>query len=519
MDEKVISFNLVDRPWLPCVTLDGEYKPMSLRALFEHAHEIRELVTEHPLTIPALMGILHCIIYRAIDGPKDIPQWAAMLKTGMFGREVQDYLRKWKPRFDLFCTKTPFYQTADLTNLDKNGKPSGGVPITTIVQQLSSGNNKTVFDHTLDSDGLSLTLAESAIALITIQNSGLRGTNKKATNKFGYQKSFSDAQLANGSVLLLRGRSLFETIVLNLLPRKGNSPIPNSPNDCPVWEFPPEIALESGNTNIRGYLHLLTPLCRHIRLVPEIKDGEVVVTRVHIAQGEVFRVKDPRFAYSKPKEDSHDGLPKKMQSSRAAWRDSEALFGLSDNRPRSFVNVADAMNTGFIASDRMQKYVCTAHGMMNKNAKISDWRTERLQVPATIFVNKEAVEALLAGVDIAETIGDHIGKAIAKAASIILPKAKDDRKNLIKHMSDNSKTFYWQELDLPFQDFVFSLPDDGAAIKQWFEVLKTRAQNALTSEFETMTFDFSRHGQAWVEAEQKLSALITKTAKKRGVIR
>jgi hypothetical protein len=176
------------------------------------------------------------------------------------------------------------------------------------------------------------------------------------------------------------------------------------------------------------------------------------------------------------------------------------------------------MNLDVIPHDTAKKYVCTAHGMMNRNAKISDWRTDHLQVPASIFVDKRAVHAMLKGVDLAEDVAKHIGEAVAKAAAIILPIAKDDRKNLIKNMSENSRALYWQELDLAFQDFLLSLPDDGTAIKEWFTILKKRAQSALTFEFETMTFDLSRHGQAWVAAETKLTSLINKTAKKKGVI-
>ncbi len=518
MDEREISFNLVDKPWLPCVTLDGEHRFLSLKDVFDRAHELRGFVAEHPLTMPSLMGILHCIIYRAMDGPKGIKQWAALLNVGRFGPEIQVYLKKWNSHFDLFSVEAPFYQAPDLTILDKDGKPSCGVPITTIVQQLSSGNNKTVFDHTLDSNGPSLTPAESAIALITIQGSGLQGTNNKTTNKFGLQKSFSDAQLINGSVLFLKGRSLYETIVLNLLPRTGNSPIPNSSSDCPVWELSPDVPCQSGNITLRGYLHLLTPLCRHIRLIPEIDSGEVVVKWIYIAQGETFRVRDPRFAYSKPKEEGRDSLPRKMQVSRAIWRDSEALFGLGDNRPHPFANIANAMDLNVIPHDGVRKYICTAHGIINKNAKIFDWRTDHLQVPPSIFVDKQAVKFLLDGVVLAEDVAKHITEAIKKAASIILPKAKDDRKNLIKHMSENAKAFYWQELDLPFQDFLLSLPDDGSSLRKWFKIVRERAENALISEFNTMSYDLVRHGQAWVVAETTLTGLLSKLGRKKGVI-
>jgi hypothetical protein len=207
-----------------------------------------------------------------------------------------------------------------------------------------------------------------------------------------------------------------------------------------------------------------------------------------------------------------------MQSSRVLWRDSEALFGLGDNRPQVFVNIGYAMETGLVTCDRFVKYVCSAHGMISKNAKISDWRSEHLQVPASIFNEKETVEMLLAGVDVAEIIAKHIGTAIAKAASVLLPKAKDDRKELINHMADNAKAFYWQGINLPFQRFILALPDDGSAFKEWFSVSRKYAETAVRSEFETMNFDFSRHMEAWVKADENLKSAINRLGKQKGVI-
>jgi hypothetical protein len=85
-------------------------------------------------------------------------------------------------------------------------------------------------------------------------------------------------------------------------------------------------------------------------------------------------------------------------------------------------------------------------------------------------------------------------------------------------MLENSKAFYWQEIDLPFQHFVISLPDDGSALREWFSVLRKCAENALMSEFNTMSFDLSRHMQAWVEADKSLARSINKTGKQKGVI-
>lgn len=522
MNKEDVSFNLISEPWISCITLGGKPVSLSLKEIFDQAHELREFDFEHPLTTPALMGILHCIIYRATAGPKDIPRWSAMWKEGRFGANIQDYLKAQSiySRFDLFSPIAPFYQTKNLASLDAAAKLAQNLPVVRIVQQLASGNNRTVFDHTLDRDTVSLAPAQAALALITYQNAALQGLISKKNKK---EITGRDAQLSTGMVIMLKGRNLFDMIMLNLLPRKDNYPIPSTKEDGPVWDLDPKAGPSVGVVSVRGYMHLLTPQCRHILLKPEITDsGQATVRWLDMAQGEAFRIrKDTRFVYDKPKREGYDGLPKKMQSSRILWRDSEALFGMEENRPEAITNVASAMEKGFIAADRLIKYVCSAHGMVSKNAKISDWRTDRLQVPASIFVNKQAVQELLTGIDIAEKVASHMETAIKKAAFVILPgakKAKDDRKKLIKYMLQDTETFYWQRLDLPFYDFVLSLPDEGSALKDWFSILRKNAENALTSEFETMSFDPVRHMPAWVKAEETLKNAIDKTGKQKGVI-
>ena len=52
------SFNLIDQPFIPCVTREGQHAEFSLLETLTRAHEIRELCDESPLVTIALHRLL-----------------------------------------------------------------------------------------------------------------------------------------------------------------------------------------------------------------------------------------------------------------------------------------------------------------------------------------------------------------------------------------------------------------------------------------------------------------------------
>jgi CRISPR system Cascade subunit CasA len=229
------SFNLVDQPWIPCTDLNGRSRTLSLSELMMRAHELIAIHCQNPLTEAAMLRVLLAAIHRAVDGPRTSSDWKALYKTGKFDDRIPQYLNNWKSRFDLFSPENPFYQTAGLQVIDKNENPSP-LSVVNIIMGRSSGNNKTLFDHTTDDTRVQVSPAEAANILLTAQMFSLQGLNRKTTNLFGYQQSFLNSVLVNGILIALSGKSLFETLMLNLLVYSDNQPIPNTPADCPVWE-------------------------------------------------------------------------------------------------------------------------------------------------------------------------------------------------------------------------------------------------------------------------------------------
>ena len=73
------------------------------------------IVGEVPTQTFALMRLLLAVLHRAVDGPGDSRDWAALWRaTTLPVAPVADYLGAFCGRFGLLHPATPFYQVADL---------------------------------------------------------------------------------------------------------------------------------------------------------------------------------------------------------------------------------------------------------------------------------------------------------------------------------------------------------------------------------------------------------------------
>ncbi len=68
------QFNLVDKPWIPCIRQDGQVVELSLRDTLAQAHTLRELGGESPLVTVALHRLLLAILHR-VYGPQGYDAW------------------------------------------------------------------------------------------------------------------------------------------------------------------------------------------------------------------------------------------------------------------------------------------------------------------------------------------------------------------------------------------------------------------------------------------------------------
>ena len=245
------SFNLIDQPWIPCTMPDGSHAELSLQDTLLQAHEIREIFDQSPLVTAALHRLLLAILHRNF-GPASRSEWQTLWQAQQFDSiQLGSYFSQWHDRFDLFDGEYPFYQVVGLkdeSEKPKNTRKIKEVEANDLLPELARGNTSTLFDHTIDEDSPSLSPPEAARKILALQSYKLGGLSGLASN-------YVDAPIARAVCFLVGGETLFETLLLNLVPYHGDEPIPAVvDNDLPVWEQ--DKTATSGIP--RGYLDYLT---------------------------------------------------------------------------------------------------------------------------------------------------------------------------------------------------------------------------------------------------------------------
>ncbi|MCL4554303.1 MAG: type I-E CRISPR-associated protein Cse1/CasA [Actinobacteria bacterium] len=475
------SFNLVDEPWIPCTMFDGRSLDLSLKELLAQASEVREIRASSPLVTVALhrlvLAILHCNF-----GPAGIEDWLAIWNNsaGIWDvPRVHGYLNRHREGFELFHPTRPFYQVADLAGTRTS-------PVARLYHELSSGNNATLFNHSLDGAPASLGAAEAARMLVTQQAFAVGG-GKSPT---GYLK---DAPLIRGVVVLLTGNNLFETLMLNLIEYNPeyDVPIPAGRNDLPAWERGP---IDPGATRVvDGYLDLLTWQSRAIRLLPEGDPGDPGVSKLYYAQGESMRG-DPPDDPQLPMVDDSDGGYKRLRlrRDRALWRDSTALMNRNAPKPVRALNLV-AQLIAYHGLDASADCRLSAFGLAvrERDAKILLWREEALPLPFRYLQDQQEgaqLFDLLAGeLQKAEDGSSAINRALYTLAVHLLYPSDDsrargvDRKRVRALIAEfETGRIYWSRLELHFDRLVRDLVvDREGARRHWTGAVRSEARTAF----------------------------------------
>ncbi len=467
------SFDLIYEPWISYTDLKGDYSSVGINDVLMRAHEIRSIEHQNPLTEVAFFRVLLAVIHRAVNGPRTSNEWKRMYQAGKFDARIQEYLEKWRQRLDLFSPSEPFYQTAGLRVVDKSEKP---VPqtVVSIALEKASGHNKTLFDHTTAELSVRLSPAEAAQKLITAQMFSLRGLNKKITNLFGYQQSYLNAAMVSGIYIVLSGKSLFETLMLNLLLYNDNEPIPRTEFDCPIWERN-DIGGTTASTP-KGYLDFLTCKCRHILLVPQQKSGDVFVEHMHIAQAEAFpEVDNPAFINKRKKDGSW--YHPQLNPDRLVWRDSNALFAFNeeiDQRPKVFHHVKAMGSTVNLPS----RYMCIAFALANDQANPLAWRKEKINIPLSLLSDENVVAYLIKGMAMVD-LGERALDSAVKSFMHEYHLQKNSKGITEKSKSTGAERLYWDRMESNFHQFLLDMDDPEKALEKWERAIKKTAHESL----------------------------------------
>lgn len=500
------TFNLIDRQFIPCTTAAG-FREFNLRDAVVDAHEIVELRDESPLVTLTLHRLMLAVLHR-VFGPKSIAAWETLWTAGRFpAGELDAYFAQFHGRFDLFDDTRPFFQTPKLEITPRDGVNRLSPPV-------SGTNTSFLFSHVSDRDPPAVPVATAARWLIAHQLTAGPGG-----------RGYGASPLSRGIGLLVVGRTLFETLMLNFVRVKGNEPIPTTSDDTPAWE---RRAVDDELPQVPdGYLDYLTWLPRRIRLdAPDDSQPELVRTMSYAA-GRMFRpaegspVYDPMLAYRVRADGGDTAL--QFDEDRALWRDSATLFattaGERDRRPATLRELGALVAADVLPAGHRK---LAALGWCADNAKVFFWRHETIPLPLDYLANADLVNTLTEGIKLAEKVGDAVRFATAELAKYLLAPAtlKPDEKRKWQVVDAiAADRLYWSQLEPPFRTFMVALAaagDDGgraAELHKWFHQTLTRTARNSFAESAGQLDNSARVLRAVAIATQKLNVDLAKVRK------
>jgi CRISPR system Cascade subunit CasA len=342
-DDRGLAYSLVDRPAVPVDWLPGAEGPLwvSLREVVTRAHEIAGLALPALDLTAVVTQLLLPLVLDAYGPPGDESAWMEKFSAGRFEPKViDDYFTQHGHRFDLFASEAPFGQVGGLHTAKGETRPTSVLLIAE-----TAGNSVPLFSARTDADPRALTPGEAFIALLSAQAFDTAAIKSGAVGdpqvKAGKTTGNRTGHLGSLGLVVLRGKNLFETVMLN----SPLGPEGISESDAPHWRQPPP----TPTWRIRsaaGILDLLTWQARRIRLIPAVeKGGQITVREVVLTAGDRLTevpAFEPRTLWrqnDKRKPGEPPRLPARHQSGRTGWRGLAALLAthVDTSEPRAVV--------------------------------------------------------------------------------------------------------------------------------------------------------------------------------------
>lgn len=498
------SFDLVREPWIPCIERDGRRVELGIAETLRRAHELVELRDQSPLVTSALHRLLLAVLHRSLDGPRNLKALRELWSRGQWDMtKIGLYLERWHDRFDLFHSVYPFYQVGGFEIVGKESEDKT-TPISKLAQELATGSNCTLFDHSTDDHPLPISPAEAARRLVAIQAFALGGGVGSTSRSFGKHPNLTHGPMVGGAAVFIRGGSLFETLCLNTLVVTDDLPFPRTPEDRPCWED--EVRFEPVERAPRGYLDFLTWLSRYVRLLPgRDESGRVIVSGMYFTQGcgypkDPLRYPNPHWAYRSSKDKGL--MPLGMRATRALWRDSSALFTAAGAgsaeavRPHNIVQAARLFEDGHL--ERTHVLRCFVVGLASDKAKVDLWRHEDLPLHRKVLNDEDCARALSFGLEQSEDVQRN-------ALSPALKHFVNELGGACQVVQTQAEATYWDSLELPFRVFLSGIPlGTEAALRSWAGEVRRAAIEAFHSAVDNAEGRRARELKASIRCERIL---------------
>jgi CRISPR system Cascade subunit CasA len=469
-----MSFNLVDQPWIPVMTPDFQIREVSFTELFQTWETLREIQADNPPTTLALYRLLLAILHRAYQGPRNEDHWEEIFEDD--GARAIAYLEQHRDRFDLLHPDHPFMQDTALP-LDK------AVPIYAI-HTMSQSDKARVFAHEHEWSGYSISLPQAARLLIRLQAFDLGGTLAAYIGFPNNNRSAVNTPTINAANVLVRGSTLKQTLLLNLMRYDPAAEMPSvvTGEDLPAWET--GYGGKPKKATPQGYISYLSFPWRRLRLFPE---GDQV-SQLAITMGNSLPDRVPPqqwecgVAYREDK-------PVRLSLSKQLWRNADAflLTAEKQHRPRIVDWLAD------LKSEDLVDDVVTLQisGLSADKAKPLDWIWEQFSAPMQYVTDVELATVLKRAIAIAEE-HQQIFRSFRGSPYFALAEVlkNGDPRSLANALDGESR--YWATLDRKFPELLDALPRDSETgadgitrygfkeLPAWTQTVQAAARQAFT---------------------------------------
>ena len=481
------SFDLVTQPWIS-VRQGDRLIEVSLQEALLRAAELRAIEDQSPLVLAALHRFLLAVLHRALKGPEDVGQLAIWFRDGFPSGPLRVYLAAYHDRFDLFDQDAPFYQVPDF---DRDLSERAW---TILAPELNSDNNKVLFDHTITANPEPLRAAQAARLVVANQVFALSAGKSVLCHT-------ATAPIATAATILVQGNTLLETLCLNLAPYTARQ----AARDRAAWEEPPLTVAQLKDCDVArrapvGIVDRYTWQTRAIRLHPEERNGETIVTRISYASGvrcdDPNEIGDPLVAYRRDPKDAARRYPIGFfRDGRSLWRSFDALLPTPERHNgapvegAAIIEYAGELYRELALDDGGTPLAAQVAiiGQANDQAKIEFWRMERYQLPVALLGDPDLRDLIDQSLTLADETGQRLTGAARALARKLLSQGKrdphkDDITKLVNSLPHGAA--YWSGLERDFAEWLAGLgPDDlqrmSATKRRWLERVERRREGRL----------------------------------------
>jgi len=489
----VATYNVLDEPWIEVLSVDGQTSRLGLLETLATAHDLASVVDPSPLFRCGIQRLLVAFVMDAF-WLEQITDLEDLLQGGEFPLDLlQTYVhRVGRSHFDLFDAEHPFLQSAPMQGIEDPAPDH----IVRLVQHLPSGTFATHFFHAQeDTHAFSPAVCVRALAAVApFMTAGGAGFSPSVNGMPPWY-------------VLVRGRNLFETLLLNSCPLDlwEEDPTP------PAWRRE-EPVIPRQERQCTSPLEALTWQPRRIRLVPG--DGgvctycgqEVPILVRRAVFGHGFRStggwQDPHVAY---RYTAKGPSPLRPQEGRPLWQDTGPLLLLRQEdfegaggkvryqRPYVVQQRQQLVMDGLI--ERRQPIQVEASGLRTDGKmKIFEWQREALSLPAEVFLDPRSPAQVQEAIEAAARIDFHL----KRATRMLYPRDGGGNAKAFESLFRRLEEAYWGDLHAAFVDVYLPLlvgqdPGDVTAPEdlriKWAEVLTRVARKGFDAHVDGLDAD------------------------------